>query len=1129
MRKIVNTLFSLCLSISLMIGLTPRYINAEESTVTVTFDLGYDADGDGKNETIVRNVEKNTRIVTVIDADEELSSPDRVGVDYIWLGWTYVMSDGNYGQVNDGAPFATEGLTLYGNWLSTDSKSIAEFLANISENKLDVILQLIGDLTLDETKIEPGDTILQALYHMYGYRDPESFFNVYLLGNFDKSISLSADTDGDGLTNQQELDYLISHNGRGIHPRLADTDRDGLTDAEEITLGTDPTVDDTDGDGVNDGDEVKLGTNPLVADESKTAQALTYSEAGYTITLSGEVRGVISKRYELTDTYHPMPADNIAGSKAAISVAQQFDGTIDTLTLTFEATEIFPTNYVVCRYYESSADSNSIPYEVVGTTDGSSNKISFTVPASGTYVLLDAKALVESLQPFDANAASNATTASSNTTENDTEGTTNSAPLRASKMTVPTKSAENTDSVEEVKDDTTNINEKTEETDEVVEEKADGENATEVSQEIEENKNEATSSGESEETNSDAVEQDTAEETTTEETSNESQNETDTEETETTSVSDTKEETSVTSDTNDSAPVVEETNAEGSSTETTNNLLLPAIRILFNTGNGEQDTGYLLDDLQIVHEKDSDDDGIEFAQELGSEATYNLPEALLNAAGYNSPTQVKVWKYTTNPTLSDTDGDGYLDGADDTPRSPVKFTNLESYLKWQYGNDKYVLTYITQQPYVGSRRVANITTSGVGHGFNATLAPGDEHLNWRGFAPDYINDKYDIYSIVSRRSSLGYIRYNINENGFSTDGTSRTSLEYDPTSYNISDALHAWNVAKAFVVTEEQYNKYYEYVNSFTSKYNMETMNCAGFGVEALRYADVENLYLQPNNWDFMDSTDTMANNPLYSVIVNTYFGYSPADTAEDIRKYYYSYIQYNEDGSVSLNKGFVTNQAPELPNIDIPSSDDIEDVIDDNHIVINPDKDNTNSTSSSSNDDGYFNKALIKGYTWTESDGSVMTSLGNGTFYNQNYKVFNSDGYAIGYYDPATGVVKPTQSISYRTTSQATTTVSGTVTNQTITRPTQNNTTGNQPTSTPSTENTDDKQEDEEETKVTEPAPTVTPTPTATPEEIKEVLESEEEKEEKTSIGIPLAIGGSLSIAIILLILLLSRRRNKE
>lgn len=64
------------------------------------------------------------------------------------------------------------------------------------------------------------------------------------------------DTDGDGLTDDQEREY-------GTSPIKIDTDNDGLTDREEKNIyNTKPTVSDTDGDGFLDGEEVKNFFNP---------------------------------------------------------------------------------------------------------------------------------------------------------------------------------------------------------------------------------------------------------------------------------------------------------------------------------------------------------------------------------------------------------------------------------------------------------------------------------------------------------------------------------------------------------------------------------------------------------------------------------------------------------------------------------------------------------------------------------------------------------------------------------------------------------------------------------------------------------------------------------------------------
>lgn len=77
---------------------------------------------------------------------------------------------------------------------------------------------------------------------------------------------ISLDADGDGLNHDAELAY-------GTSPTLADTDGDGLTDNQEIQLyGTSPTLADTDGDGLSDGQEVLVySTNPNLSNKGDLA------------------------------------------------------------------------------------------------------------------------------------------------------------------------------------------------------------------------------------------------------------------------------------------------------------------------------------------------------------------------------------------------------------------------------------------------------------------------------------------------------------------------------------------------------------------------------------------------------------------------------------------------------------------------------------------------------------------------------------------------------------------------------------------------------------------------------------------------------------------------------------------
>jgi hypothetical protein len=142
---------------------------------------------------------------------------------------------------------------------------------------------------------------------------------------------LNPDSDGDGLSDKWEADHKVDpgdgttkldpNDGDTDHDGISDgqedPDGDGLTNAQEQAEGTDPYNPDTDNDGLNDGEEAELGTNPNDDDtdddgikDGADPKPLVPFAAVSGITLTSAAKVTAGQQLTLAGTVSPPEADN---------------------------------------------------------------------------------------------------------------------------------------------------------------------------------------------------------------------------------------------------------------------------------------------------------------------------------------------------------------------------------------------------------------------------------------------------------------------------------------------------------------------------------------------------------------------------------------------------------------------------------------------------------------------------------------------------------------------------------------------------------------------------------------------------------------------------------------------------
>lgn len=261
---------------------TPTTTQATQYTVTFMYNYGTQ----GVYDTVT--VDRGQAIGSI-------KNPSRSGYDF--SGWYTAASGGSYFNIRTSK--VTSNMTLYAHWSvesSSDGGSFdggyvpepgptptppasytVKFESNCSETVADQTVSPRGYATHPDILEKPGYQFAgwfttpdeTDLTNRFKFSDTPITSDIILYAIW---VNMTMDSDNDGLP-----DELEAYVGTDIHS--VDTDGDGLTDYQEVVvLGTNPLAQDTDangvsdydedydGDGITNGEEFSLGTDPVRRD-----------------------------------------------------------------------------------------------------------------------------------------------------------------------------------------------------------------------------------------------------------------------------------------------------------------------------------------------------------------------------------------------------------------------------------------------------------------------------------------------------------------------------------------------------------------------------------------------------------------------------------------------------------------------------------------------------------------------------------------------------------------------------------------------------------------------------------------------------------------------------------------------
>ena len=196
-------------------------------------------------------------------------------------------------------------------------------------------------------------------------------------------LTPDGDYDDDGIKNGDETELFKTN------PVLADTDADGLDDyAEVYTYSTNPTNPDTDADGALDGAEVKFGTDPLVAATNGSFAVNVTIDNGETTKpgISGDFTPTQLNSLEIEkNDFFEQESAGVLGSAYNYEVEDTV--TQMTVSFSFDTPQTYSLRSVTNpTIYQFDEENNILTPKPTTVTN---NKAEAIVDGSGTYILLD--------------------------------------------------------------------------------------------------------------------------------------------------------------------------------------------------------------------------------------------------------------------------------------------------------------------------------------------------------------------------------------------------------------------------------------------------------------------------------------------------------------------------------------------------------------------------------------------------------------------------------------------------------------------------------------------------------------------------------------------------------------------